>query len=108
MVDVSRFPSEIPEFFTYHYHGKRINFFVMKANNTFLSFLDACPRCYSEKRGYRFDGGHVICRACNVNYPVSEIEKGFGSCYPIRLLGNVQNGKYHIPLSLLEGQADKF
>ncbi|HUO78461.1 MAG TPA: Fe-S-containing protein [Thermodesulfovibrionales bacterium] len=108
VVDISRIPSEVPEFFTYHYHGKKINFFVVKANNAFLSFLDACVSCYAEKRGYRFDGGYVICRACNLKYPVSEIERGFGSCYPIRLQGHVQNGKYYISRSLLEGQVDKF
>jgi len=108
VVDVSRLPSETPEFFTYHYGGKKINFFVVKSKDTVLSFLDACVRCYTKKRGYRYDGGYVICRACNMKYPVSEIEKGFGSCYPIKLAGHVQNGKYHIPLSLLEEQADKF
>jgi len=108
VVDVRGLSSEIPEFFTYHYHGKKINFFVMKANQTILSFFDACAKCYSEKRGYRFDREHFICRACNLKYPVSEIEKGFGSCYPIRLPGHVQNGKYHISLSLLEAQVDKF
>lgn len=108
VVDVSRLPSEIPEFYTYHYGGKKINFFVVKTNNTVLSFLDACVRCYAEKRGYRYEGGYVICRACNMRYPVSEIEKGFGSCYPIRLAGHIENGKYYIPLSQLEGQADKF
>lgn len=107
-VEVKTLVPDVPAFFTYHYHGKKINFFVMKANNTFLSFLDACVSCYAEKRGYRFDGRHVICRACNMNYPVSEIEKGFGNCYPIRLPGHVQNGKYYIPLSLLEEQVDKF
>jgi len=108
VVDMSRLPSEIPKFFTYHYGGKKINFFVVKTKDTVLSFLDACVRCYTEKRGYRYDDGYVICRACNMKYPVSEIEKGFGSCYPIKIAGHVQNGKYHIPLSLLEGQADKF
>jgi len=108
VVDISRIPSEVPEFFAYHYHGKKINFFVVKANNAFLSFIDACASCYAEKRGYRFDGGYVICRACNMKYPVSEIEKGFGSCYPIRLPGHVQKGKYYIPRSLLEAQVDKF
>jgi uncharacterized membrane protein len=108
VVDVSRLPSETPEFFTYHYGGKNINFFVVRTKDTVLSFLDACVRCYTEKRGYRYEGGYVICRACNMKYPVSEVGKGFGGCYPIRLAGHVQNGKYYIPLLQLEGQADKF
>jgi len=108
VIDVSRLPSEIPKFFAYHYSGKKINFFVVKSKDKVLSFLDACVRCYTEKRGYRYEGGYVICRACNMRYPVSEIEKGLGSCYPIKLAGHIQDGKYYIPLSLLEEQADKF
>ena len=108
VVDVSRLPSEIPEFYTYHHGKKKVNFFVVKHKNAVLSFLDACVSCYTEKRGYRYDGGYVMCRACNMKYPVSEIEKGFGSCYPIKLPGHVQNGKYYIPRSLLEEQVNKF
>ena len=108
VIDVSRLPSEIPEFFTHHYQGKKISFFVVKTNNTVLSFFDACVRCYAQRKGYRFEGEYVVCRACNTKYPVSEIGKGFGSCYPIRLPGNVQNGKYYISRSLLEKNVDKF
>jgi uncharacterized membrane protein len=108
VVDVNRLPSGNPLFFTYHYHDKKISFFVVRVNNTALSFLDACIGCYTKKRGYRFDNGQVICRECGVKYPVSEMEKGFGSCVPIKIAGHVQDGKYYIPLSLLEEQADKF
>jgi len=99
---------EVPVFFTYHYQGKKINFFVMKVEGRVLSFLDACARCYPAKRGYRFDGGRLVCRECNVNYSVSEIEKGMGSCFPIRITGHLQDGKYLIPLSTLERMAEKF
>ena len=107
-VDVGTLRPEIPEFFTYHYQGKKINFFVVKVDEKVLSFLDACARCYPAKKGYRSDNGALICRECGVSYAVTGIEKGVGSCIPIRIEGSLQSGKYLIPLSVLEGMADKF
>ena len=37
-----------------------------------------------------------------------EVEKGIGSCAPIKLEGHVKDGKYFIPVSNIEGKADKF
>lgn len=100
--------SEKPMFFTFRYHGKDINFFVIKMSDNVLSFLDACMSCYPSKLGYRIDEGHIICRACNVRYSLSDIEKGVGGCFPIRIEGHLQEGEYHIQASELEGMADKF
>jgi uncharacterized membrane protein len=108
VVDVKTLTPGVPVFFTYHYRGKRINFFVVKMNDRVLSFLDACARCYPAKLGYRYDNGYIICRECNVQYSVSEIEKGFGSCFPIRITGSLRDGRYLIPSTALEGMADKF
>lgn len=107
-IEVKTFRSEVPEFFTYRYRGKNINFFVIKIADKILSFLDACASCYPAKKAYRFDDGRIIRRACNVGYSVNEIEKGIGSCVPIRISGNIRDSKYLIPVSELEGMADKF
>lgn len=108
VLDVGTLKSEVPEFFTYHYRGKRINFLVLKVNDKVFSFLDACETCYPAKKGYRFDGGRIICRECNVGYPVNEIENGVGSCIPIRIIGNIREGKYVIPVPALEAMVGKF
>lgn len=108
VIDVSTLKPETPEFYTYHYRNRNINFFVVKINDKILSFLDACMSCYPKKLGYRYDNGYITCRSCDVRYSVAETEKGFGSCFPIRITGNLQNGKYFIPLSALEGMAEKF
>jgi uncharacterized membrane protein len=107
-VDIGMLRPEIPVFFTHRYQGKRISFFVVKVDDKVLSFFDACARCYPAKLGYRFESGTLICRECNLRYPVTGIEKGVGSCIPIRLEGSVQNGKYRVPLSALEKMVDKF
>ena len=109
VINISSLKPGTPEFFTYHYGaGKKINFFVMNIDGKILSFFDACERCYPKKLGYRFDNGSVVCRACDIRFPLSEIEKGIGSCSPIKLEGHVKDGKYFIPVSNIEGKADKF
>jgi len=108
VVETNTLVPSVPSFFTYRYHGKKINFFVLKEDNKVVSFLDACSRCYPTKRGYRCEGGSIVCRECNVRIPISQIEKGIGSCYPMRVEGSIRDGKYLIPLSTLEGFVDKF
>jgi uncharacterized membrane protein len=107
-VEVEALTPYVPVFFTYRHQGKKINFFVMRTDGKVLSFLDACMSCYAAKKGYRFDEGRIVCRDCNVGYPVSEIEKGVGGCFPIRINGTLSGGKYLIPVSALERTADKF
>jgi hypothetical protein len=107
-VDIGTLMPETPIFFTHRYQGKKISFFVLKVDEKVLSFLDACARCYPAKKGYRYGDGALFCRECNLRYSVTGIEKGVGSCVPIRLDGSVQNGKYLIPVSVLEKMADKF
>ncbi len=108
VIETSMMEPGVPKFFTYRFHDKNINFFVVKTPDSALSFLDACASCYPHKQGYRCEGGEVICRYCNTRYPISRLEKGFGNCYPIRIEGRTVDGKYLIPAALLERSADKF
>jgi uncharacterized membrane protein len=82
--------------------------FVVKTEDEVLSFLDACMKCYPKKRGFRFDGGSVVCRACDERYPVSEIETGFGSCYPVRIEGKLEGNKYLVPAETLVEVGEKY
>ena len=107
-VDISGLLESRPQFYSYHSLGRTVNFFVIKIDGRVLSFLDACMKCHPKKRGFRFDSGSVICRACDERFPVSEIEKGFGSCYPIKLEGQVQGVEYHIPVPALEKMAKRY
>lgn len=98
-VDAFSLKPDTPQFFTYSSGNKNINFFVIKIDNEVLSFLDACLSCES-RLGYTFSNGHFTCKECGIEYSVSEIKNGIGSCYPIRLLGRLRDGKYYI--SVLE------
>ncbi len=108
VIDVRTLRPGIPQFYTYRYTNKNINFFVVEIDGKPLSFLDACSSCYPKRLGYRFDNGQITCRACDVRYSVSEIEKGFGSCYPIKVQGSLRDGKYFIQVSALQNMADRF
>jgi len=109
VINISSLKPAVPEFFTYrHAKNKNINFFVINIDGKIFSSFDACERCYPKKLGYRFDSGGVVCRACDIRFPLSEVEKGIGSCTPIKLEGAVKDGKYLIPVSNIEAKADKF
>ncbi len=107
-VDITALQECVPHFYSYHSLGHTVNFFIIKIDGRVLSFLDACMKCHPKKRGFRFDSGSVICRACDERFPVSEIEKGFGSCYPIKLEGQVYGREYQIPAPVLEEMAKRY
>ncbi len=108
VIEASNLKLEVPKFYTYRFQGKYVNFFVIKMPDTILSFLDACASCYPHKRGFRCEDNDVVCRYCDVRYPISKLDKGLGNCYPIRIEGRTENGKYLIPAATLESSADKF
>jgi uncharacterized membrane protein len=107
-IDVISLKPEIPVFYTYRYENRLISFFVLKSGDKILSFLDACATCYIHKRGYEYKDNVVTCRYCGTQYPISKLEKGLGGCYPIRIEGRMEHGKYLIPVSTLEATVNKF
>ncbi len=108
VIAVSALKDEVPQFYTYQYQGKSIGFFILKMNDKVSSFFDACASCYPHKQGYKYEDGFVVCRFCNVTFPLHKLEKGIGGCYPIRLEGRVENGRYLIPLAAIEAEVGKF
>jgi len=108
VIDAASLKPDVPTFHTYRYHGKNISYFALKLDNKVLSFLDACASCYPHKQGYRCDDGSVTCRYCNMQFSLYKLEKGLGGCYPIKLEGRMENGKYLIPISALEAEASRF
>lgn len=108
VIEVASLQLEIPRFFTYQFNGKNISFFVMRLKSGVQSYLDACASCYPHKQGYRFDDASVTCRYCGMNFPVYNLRKGIGGCYPIKLEGRIEKGLFRIPVRSLEAAADKF
>jgi uncharacterized membrane protein len=108
VVNIAGLREGVPQFHSYNSQGHAVSFFIIKVDGKVLSFIDACMKCHPRRRGFRFDNGSVICRACDERFPVSEIAKGFGSCYPIKLEGQVHGEEYHIPATALEEMARRY
>jgi uncharacterized membrane protein len=108
IIDTAAIQDDVPQFFSYLHQDRYINFFVVKIEGRILSFLDACMKCHPKKLGFRFESGSVACRACNERYPVSEIEKGFGSCYPITIEGRTDGDRYLLSAAELQKKGGRF
>jgi uncharacterized membrane protein len=108
VIDAAGLENDIPKFFTYQYQGRNISYFVLKIQGKIISFLDACASCYPHKMGYRYNDRHVICRFCSQEFPIDKLEKGLGNCFPIKIEGRLENGKYLILIATLEAEAGKF
>ena len=100
-ISLSSLQQNIPAFYTYHIRGKPVSFFVLKTEDAVESYLDACVKCYPKKLGYRFSEGKVVCKACNVSYPLTHLKDGIGSCYPIVLEGKTDGDTYRISVETL-------
>jgi uncharacterized membrane protein len=108
VIDVSTLKQEVPQFHTYHYKGKKISFFVLRIDDKVNSFFDACASCYPHKQGYSYKDGYVTCRYCNLKFSVYKLERGLGSCYPVKIEGRLEKGKYLIPVKTLEEGVEMF
>ena len=108
VIDAATLEPDVPTFYRYPFHGRNISYFALKIDGNVLSFLDACASCYGHRQGYRYEDGAVVCRYCSVRFPVYKLEKGLGSCYPLKIEGRMENGKYVIPVALLEAEAGRF
>ncbi len=96
VISIDNLPDEKPEFFSITLDDRRINFFVVKTDDSVESYLDACMKCYPHQMGYRVDEQVIECRYCSVRYPVDSLKTGVGGCYPIPLHGNLQENEYTI------------
>ncbi len=106
LIDVKNMKEGTAEFYSLVLDGKRINFFLLVMNGNINSFFDACLECYPKKLGFRVDGRYVVCKACNVRYPLDELR--MGGCYPIHLKGSIKDGKYIITREALKAGRDYF
>lgn len=91
-------------FYTYKHEGKNINFLVRTDGKGRLhTHFDACYSCYKYKMGYRVEGDHILCIACNLKYNLDEDFWDFvGPCAPISLRSKVKGDCLVINVSSLE------
>jgi len=90
VTDTSSLDRDVSKFYSARIAKINVNFFVIKKDNRLLSFLDACSSCYLASRD-----------------PDVKTTR-LGSCYPIKIGGRRENGKYIIPVDTLKKEADTF
>lgn len=92
------------DFFTYVADsGATVSFFVYRDSSEALrAALDACRKCYRWRRGYTFDGEHVVCRKCGERFEIDTLHEGRGSCAPISLSSTRDGNTLRIPAAELE------
>lgn len=90
--------------------GKQIRFFAVKAGDgKILTALDACDVCYREKKGYEQKGDLMICRNCNLSFPIERIAPSSkGGCNPHFLPSQVEGDKLLISVEELKKGARFF
>ena len=89
VIDTRSLENESPEFYSITLKGKKVDFFVVKKEDSVESYLDACENCYRFKKGYKVEGSYVICRHCGSTYPLDSLKTGLGSCHPMPLKGEL-------------------
>jgi uncharacterized membrane protein len=91
-------------FFTFRDHsGKTADFFVYReSGGTARAALDACRTCARWKKGYRLEGGTMVCIYCGMQYDIDTLAKGIGSCVPIALPVTPAGDRLQIAAEALE------
>lgn len=101
-LDIRLLREGVPEFYTVTLEGKQINFFLLLLDSGISSYFAACKECHTKKLGYRHEGGEMVCRACNVRFPLEKLDTGIGGCYPISLRGGRVGDSYILSREALE------
>jgi len=72
--------------------GREIRFFAVRGSDgTIRTALDACDACFRERKGYEQKGTMMICRNCNMAFPVDRIgPSSVGGCNPHYLPSRIE------------------
>ena len=65
-------------FFTFRDHsGRTADFFVYReSGGATRAALDACRTCARWRKGYRLEGGKMVCIYCGMHYDIDTLAKG--------------------------------
>lgn len=96
-------------FYSYKGQGGKIPFFLIKGKDgTLRAAFDACDVCYKEKKGYAQQGELMICKNCNMTFPVAKIGIVSGGCNPSPLKTTLAGATLEIAVGDLEAGAHYF
>lgn len=96
----------------YKYKGKNghsIKYFIVKSDDGVIrAAFDACDVCWRAGKGYKQDGGVMICKNCGRRFPAYSINEVQGGCNPAPLPRIIVGDKLIIKHSNLEKGAAYF
>lgn len=90
--------------------GREIRFFAVRGSDgTVRTALDACDACYRQRKGYEQKGTVMVCRNCNMAFPVDRIgPASAGGCNPHHLPSRIEGGMLVIAVDELRKGARFF
>lgn len=91
-------------FYKVSLNNGEVRFFAVKDNNGQVrTALDACDVCYKERKGYQQQGDVMLCRNCNLTFPIDRIGPGsVGGCNPHFLPSQVEGDRLVITVEQLQ------
>src|ERR1700690_1109225 len=95
-IDIHSLKEGVPDFYSVIIENKKLDFFIISENGGVKSYFDACKECFYKKMEYQYEKGQLVCRACNVRFPIDKLDTGIGGCYPIKVRGIRKDDKYII------------
>lgn len=97
-------------FYQVELDGKQIRFFAVKGNDGQIrTALDACDVCFREKKGYEQKGDVMLCRNCNLTFPIDRIgPSSVGGCNPHFLPSRLEGDRLVIAVDELRKGARFF
>lgn len=71
------------KYYSYDAGGVEVKYFVMKSSDgEYRAAFDACDVCYPNKKGYRQEGGVMVCNNCGQQFDSTQINELRGGCNP--------------------------
>jgi uncharacterized membrane protein len=97
-------------FFVLKDGGKEIKFFAVKGSNGAIRVaFDACDACYRDKKGYEQKETKMVCRNCNMKFPIDRLgPNATGGCNPGFLSHRLEGNNVVISASDLKAGARYF
>ena len=97
-------------YFKYNDGGKEITFFMVKgADGSIRTAFDACDACYREKKGYEQQGNVMVCKNCNMKFPINRMGPNMtGGCNPSYLPHQLSGASITVKTSDLNAGARFF
>lgn len=97
-------------YFKYNDGGKDVTFFVVKGTDgSIRTAFDACDACYREKKGYEQQGNVMVCKNCNMKFPINRMGPNMtGGCNPHYLPHQLSGNSITVQTSDLNAGARYF